>query len=80
MATHSSTLAWKIPWVEEPGGLRSRGSMGSHRVGLTEVGLTMHRVTEATSQQQEQTHTKSVKGIKRYTSFSSQCFSMFNLS
>ena len=30
MATHSSTLAWKIPWAEEPGGLPS---MGSHRVG-----------------------------------------------
>ena len=29
MATHSSILAWKIPWVEEPGGLRS---MGSQRV------------------------------------------------
>ena len=29
MATHSSTLAWKIPWSEEPGGLLS---MGSHRV------------------------------------------------
>ena len=25
MATHSSTLAWKIPWTEEPGGLQSRG-------------------------------------------------------
>ena len=30
MATHSSTLAWKIPWMEEPGGLQS---MGSLRVG-----------------------------------------------
>ena len=30
MATHSSTLAWKIPWVEEPGRLQS---MGSLRVG-----------------------------------------------
>ena len=30
MATHSSTLAWKIPWTEEPGRLRS---MGSQRVG-----------------------------------------------
>ena len=30
MATHSSTLARKIPWTEEPGGLQS---MGSHRVG-----------------------------------------------
>ena len=25
MAPHSSTLAWKIPWTEEPGGLRSMG-------------------------------------------------------
>ena len=30
MATHSSTLAWKIPWAEEPGRLQS---MGSLRVG-----------------------------------------------
>ena len=30
MAPHSSTLAWKIPWMEEPSGLQS---MGSHRVG-----------------------------------------------
>ena len=29
MAPHSSTLAWKIPWMEEPSGLPS---MGSHRV------------------------------------------------
>ena len=26
MAPHSSTLAWKIPWTEEPGGLQSVGS------------------------------------------------------
>ena len=26
MAAHSSTLAWKIPWTEEPGGLQSLGS------------------------------------------------------
>ena len=25
-ATHSSILAWKVPWAEEPGGLQSRGS------------------------------------------------------
>ena len=30
MATHSSTLAWKIPWMEEPGRLQS---IGSQRVG-----------------------------------------------
>ena len=26
MATHSRTITWKIPWVEEPGGLQSIGS------------------------------------------------------
>ena len=30
MATHSSILAWEIPWTEEPGGIQS---MGSQRVG-----------------------------------------------
>ena len=30
MAAHSSILAWRIPWTEEPGGLQS---MGSQRVG-----------------------------------------------
>ena len=29
MAPHSSTLAWKIPWTEEPGGLQSMGSLES---------------------------------------------------
>ena len=33
MAPHSSTLAWRVPWTEEPGGLQS---MGSRRVGTTE--------------------------------------------
>ena len=28
MATHSSILAWKIPWTEEPGGSQSMGSQG----------------------------------------------------
>ena len=32
MATHSSILAWEIPWTEEPGGLQS---MGLQRVRLT---------------------------------------------
>ena len=30
MVTHSNILAWRIPWIEEPGGLQS---MGSQRVG-----------------------------------------------
>ena len=33
MATHSSILAWKIPWTEKPGGLQSRGRKES---GTTE--------------------------------------------
>ena len=33
MATHSSTIAWKIPWTEEPGRLQS---MGSQTVGSVE--------------------------------------------
>ena len=34
MTTHSSTLAWKIPWAEEPGRLQS---MGSRRADMTEL-------------------------------------------
>ena len=30
MAPHSSTRAWKIPWIEEPGGLQAKGTL---RVG-----------------------------------------------
>ena len=45
MAPHSSTLAWKIPWTEEPGGLQS---MGSWRVDTTSLSLFifMHWRTE----------------------------------
>ena len=42
MATHSSILAWRIPWTEEPGGLQS---IGSQRVGQSQ--------TEAIKQQQQ---------------------------
>jgi len=34
MATHSSILAWRIPWTGEPGGLQS---MGSQEVDMTEA-------------------------------------------
>ena len=30
MAPHSSTLVWKTPWTEEPGGLQSMGSLRVH--------------------------------------------------
>ena len=32
MAPYSSTLAWKIPWMEEPGGLQSMGSLSQTRL------------------------------------------------
>ena len=38
MATHSNTLAWKIPWTEEPGRLQS---MGSQKVGHTVTSLSL---------------------------------------
>ena len=36
MATHSSILAWRIPWVEEPGGLQSRTELYRVVQGRTE--------------------------------------------
>ena len=39
MATHSSTLAWKIAWTEEPGGLQS---MGHEESGMTEATENVH--------------------------------------
>ena len=39
MATHSSTLAWKIPWMEEPGRLKSMGSLRVGHNGVTSLSL-----------------------------------------
>ena len=41
MATHSSILAWRIPWTEEPGGLQSMGLQTLH----TTERLTLHFVS-----------------------------------
>ena len=35
MATHSSILAWRIPWTEKPGGLQSMGSQESDMIEVT---------------------------------------------
>ena len=40
MATHSNTLAWKIPWTEEPGALQSMGSLS--RTQLSNFTFTFH--------------------------------------
>ena len=44
MAPHSSTLAWKILWTEEPGGLQSKGSLrvGHDRVTSLSIFTFMH--------------------------------------
>ena len=39
MATHSTTLAWKIPWMEEPGRLQS---VGSQRAGRDSAASLVH--------------------------------------
>ena len=39
MAPHSSTLAWKIPWTEEPGELQSTGSLGVRQDWATSLSL-----------------------------------------
>ena len=41
MATHSSTLAWKIPWMEEPGGLEVHGVARS-QTRLSDFTFTFH--------------------------------------
>ena len=52
-ATHSNTLAWKIPWTEEPGRLQS---MGSQKVGhdratsLSFFDIYIHFITDSSSQ------------------------------
>ena len=42
MAPHSSTLAWKIPWTEEPGGLQSMGSRKVRHKGTLKSLLQHH--------------------------------------
>ena len=47
MATPSSTLAWEIPWTEEPGGLQS---LGSQRVGHDLVTKQQHHTGQVLSE------------------------------
>ena len=42
MAPHSSTLAWKIPWAEEPGGLQSIRGVAKSRTRLSDLTFTFH--------------------------------------
>ena len=42
MATHSGTLAWKIPWTEEPGGLHAVHGVTKSRTRLSDFTFTFH--------------------------------------
>ena len=42
--THSSTLAWKIPWMEEPGRLQSMGRTESDMTEVTSLHLTKNKI------------------------------------
>ena len=58
METHSSTLAWKIPWTEEPGRLQSVGLQGVGHDLVTSL-LLLHcslRVTENRAESRESSH------------------------
>ena len=46
MAPHSSILAWKIPWTEEPGGLQSMGSQRVEHDSTTSLSLSLSRIGE----------------------------------
>ena len=59
MATHSSVLAWKIPWTEESGGLQP---MGSQRVGHKQN----RRCTHVTPGFLSWNHTLQCDGIRRW--------------
>ena len=56
MATHSSILAWRMPWMEEPGGLQS---IGSQRIGHDGVCMHIHTLTH--------THTRVIPDACTYT-------------
>ena len=47
MATHSSTLAWKIPWMEDPGGLQSMGSLSQTRLSDSTFTFHFHALEKA---------------------------------
>ena len=46
MAPHSSTLAWKIPWTEEPSGLQSMGSLESDMTERLHFHFSLSRIGE----------------------------------
>ena len=58
-ATHSSLLAWRAPWTEEPGGLQS---MGSQRVKRLSTHAPDEQISESHTRAQSQGHLSNVRG------------------
>ena len=56
MAAHSSTLAWKIPWTEEPGGLHSAGSLRVRQDWTTSLSLSLYSLVQRFSNLSKYTH------------------------
>ena len=61
MSTHSSILAWGIPWTKEPGGLQSTGSLRVRHYWSDLACISTHRETEAPLM------TKNLKELRRGT-------------
>ena len=61
MATHSSILAWRIPWMEEPGGLQSMG----HKESDTTDQLNFHFHFQIAGREHSSTHPQKI-GLKIY--------------
>ena len=49
MAPHSCTLAWKIPWTEEPGGLQSMGSLSQTQLSNFTFTFHFHELEKETA-------------------------------
>ena len=65
IATHSSILAWKIPWTEEPGGLQSKApdTTGHKRVQTTHTQTNVSSTGESISNFNDEPQKKSYKVI-----------------
>ena len=72
MATHSITLAWEVPWTEEPGGLQSMGSQRAQSMGSQRHDL-------ATKQQRENcdSHTEMIPSVQ-LSSVAQSCPTLFD--
>ena len=70
MATHSSVLTWRIPWIEEPGGLQSTGSQSQIRLKQPSTHATCHeRPALASHCSLGKAHEVKVKSLSRVRLF-----------